>query len=126
MNQKFFAGRLLALMGLLSLLPPGAWAQPVMTVNGINADYGCTHVFVDEVAGDSVPLSIVFSPGAANPTQVEVFSNLNRRDRAALDADGDGVEDGILPPDGNTIASGDDNNYYKGYPMTATATPGQY
>ena len=39
---------------------------------------------------------------------------------------GDGIEDGILPPDGNTIAVGNDNNYYKAYSMTPTGVPGQY
>ena len=29
------------------------------------------------------------------------------------------IEDGILPPDGNTITTGDDNNYYKAYAMTS-------
>ena len=33
------------------------------------------------------------------------------------DANHDGVEDGILPPPGNAIAAGDDNNYYKAYRM---------
>ena len=36
-----------------------------------------------------------------------------------------GIEDGIVPPDGNTIATGDDSNYYKAYAMT-TAGSGQY
>src|SRR5207244_1595273 len=72
------------------------------------------------------PLTILFSPGQASLTAVEVFSNLNRRDRASQDANGDGVEDGILPPDGNAIVAGDDGNYYKAYAMTATATTGQY
>ncbi len=43
-----------------------------------------------------------------------------------MDANGDGIEDGILPPDGNTIATGDDSNYYKAYAMSPTDTPGQY
>src|SRR5258706_6624821 len=82
-------------------------AVPVLTVNGQNADYATTHVFVDEIAGDSVPLTILFSPGQPNLTAVEAFSNLNRRDRAGLDANGDGVEDGILPPDANAIVAGE-------------------
>src|SRR5205807_4472820 len=50
----------------------------------------------------------------------------NRRDRATQDANGDGIEDGILPPDGNTIVAGDDNNYFKAYTMSPSGTPGQY
>jgi hypothetical protein len=104
----------------------GTSGDPVLTVNGVNADYTTTHVFVDETRGDSIPLSILFSPGQSNLTAVEVFSNLNRRDRAALDANGDGIEDGIVPPDGNAIVAGDDSNYYKAYAMSATGVPGQY
>ena len=43
-----------------------------------------------------------------------------------MDANGDGIEDGIVPPDGNTIVAGDDSNYYKAYTMAPTGTPGQY
>ena len=103
----------------------GVAATPVLTVNGVNADYTTTHVFVNEVNGDSVPLTILFSPNQPGLTAVEMFSNVNRRNRATLDANGDGVEDGILPPDGNFIMAGDDNNYYKAYPMT-TLGGGQY
>jgi hypothetical protein len=99
---------------------------PILTVNGINGDYGTTHVFVNEVSNDAVPLTILFTPNVANVVEADVFSNLNRRDRAGLDANGDGIEDGILPPDGNTIATGDTNNYYEAYAMSPTSTPGQY
>ncbi len=100
---------------------------PVLTVNGLNADYGTTHVFVNEVSNDAVPLTVLFSPNtSSNVLEADVFSNLNRRDHANLDANGDGVPDGILPPDGNTIATGDTNNYYEAYAMSATSTAGQY
>jgi glycosidase len=99
---------------------------PILTVNGVNADYGMTHVFINEVANDVVPLTILFTPNAANVVEADVFSNLNRRDHAGLDANGDGIEDGILPPDGNTIATGDTNNYYEAYAMATNSTPGQY
>ncbi|MDW8309992.1 MAG: alpha-amylase family glycosyl hydrolase, partial [Verrucomicrobiales bacterium] len=95
-----------------------ALAQPVLTVNGVNANYTTTHVFVDEVAGDAVPLTIVFQPNAANLTHVETYSNLNRRDRATVDADGDGTEDGILPPSGNLVVAGSDAHYFKAYSMS--------
>jgi hypothetical protein len=99
---------------------------PVLTVNGINADYGSTHVFVNELSDDAVPLTILFSPNASNVVEADVFSDLNRRDYATRDANGDGIEDGIVPPDGNTIATGDTNNYYEAYAMLPTGTPGQY
>jgi glycosidase len=99
---------------------------PVLSINGVNADYGTAHVFVNEVSNDAVPLTILFSPNVSNVVEADVFSNLNRRDHAALDANGDGIEDGILPPDGNTIPTGDTNNYYEAYAMSPTGTPGQY
>ncbi len=101
-------------------------AQPTLTINGISANYGMTHVFVNELSNDAVPLTILFSPNVLNAVEADVFSNLNRRDHAGLDANGDGIEDGILPPDGNTIATGDTNNYYEAYAMSPTGTPGQY
>jgi hypothetical protein len=104
----------------------GMAGDPVLTINGLNADYTSTHLFVDEMAGDSLPLTILFSPNQPGLTAVEVFSNLNRRDRATLDANGDGIEDGIVPPDGNLLVAGDDSNYYKAYAMSPSGTPGQY
>jgi len=102
-------------------------SPPVLTVNGGDADYGMTHVFINEVSNDVVPLTILLSPNAStNVVEADVFSNLNRRDHANLDANGDGVPDGILPPDGNTIATGDTNNYYEAYAMSPTTTAGQY
>ncbi|TAK93942.1 MAG: hypothetical protein EPO07_17465 [Verrucomicrobia bacterium] len=104
----------------------GTVGDPVLTVNNVNADYTTTHVFVDEVAGDFVPLNLLFTPNASNLTLAEIFSNVNRRDRATLDANGDGIEDGIVGPDGNSIVANDGTNYYQAYPMTTTGTPGQY
>jgi glycosidase len=105
----------------------GTLGDPVLTVNGVNADYTTTHVFVDEVAGDAIPLTILFSPNVSGALDaVELYSNLNRRDRAALDANGDGIEDGIMPPDGNALVAGDDSNYYKAYTMSPGGQPGQY
>jgi glycosidase len=104
----------------------GTLGDPVLTVNGVNGDYTTTHVFVDEVAGELAPITISFTPNASNLVAVEVYSNLNRRDRAALDANGDGIEDGILPPDGNLLVAGDDGSYYKAYIMSPTGTEGTY
>jgi glycosidase len=104
----------------------GTTGDPVLTVNGLNANYTTTHLFVDENAGDSVPLTILFAPGASGVANAEVFSNLNRRDRAALDANGDGIEDGIVPPDGAAIVADDDSHYFKAYTMSPSGQPGQY
>ncbi len=91
---------------------------PVLTVNSVNADYTTTHVFVNELNNDFVPLTLLFAPNGGTVTNVEIFSNVNRRDRATQDANSDGIEDGIIAPDGNNLAAGDDNNYYKAYAMT--------
>ena len=92
-------------------------AQPALTNNGLNANYTTTHVFVDEVAGDSVPMNISFRPNAAFLTDIEIFTNLNRRDRATQDADNDGVEDGIKPPSGDLVIAGSEAHYFKAYTM---------
>jgi hypothetical protein len=96
----------------------GVLGEPTLSVNGLNANYTTTKLFVDEIAGDSIPLNIVFQPGEENVTDVEVYTNLNRRDRANDDADGDGYEDGISALDGNALVAGDDSHYYKAYDMT--------
>ncbi len=95
-----------------------AIGTPVLTVNSVNADYTTTHVFVNELNSDAAPLTLLFTPNGGTVTNVEIFSNLNRRDRATLDANGDGIEDGIITPDGNLILAGDDSSYYKAYTMT--------
>lgn len=102
----------------------GTLGEPVLTVNGLNGNYTTSHLFVDETATDSKPLAITFAPGQPNITSVEIFTNLNRRDRAQLDADNDGIEDGIKPPDGNSAAVGD-NNYFTAHAMT-DASGGNY
>jgi len=124
-NEEKFGDYNAGTPGTIFSFTNGVVGAPVLTVNGVNGDYTTTHVFVNEVNGDSIPLTITFSPNQPNLTAVEIFSNLNRRDRATLDANGDGIEDGIMPPDGSKIVAGDDNNYYKAYTMTATGG-GQY
>jgi len=87
----------------------------------VEGNYTTTHLYLDEVAGDSIPVTIFFDPQAMNIETCEIFTNLNRRDRAQLDADGDGIEDGIKPPDGNLIPAGNDSNYFKSYTMTGVS-----
>ena len=95
---------------------------PVLTVNGVSADYTTTHVFVNEVNNDAMPLTLLFTPNGGSVTNVEIFSNVNRRDRATqLYTNATyphGMESGIIAPDGNLIVAGDDSNYYKAYTMT--------
>jgi hypothetical protein len=87
----------------------------------VEADYTTTHVYIDEVAHQTQPITVFFDPQMLGVESAEVFTNLNRRERATLDANSDGIEDGIMPPPGNSIAVGDDSNYYKAYRMTAVS-----
>jgi len=108
----------------------GTNGVPVLTVDGMNAEYTTEHLFVDEVAGDSIPVNVVFSPNTnVAVVEADVFSNLNRRSHVT-DAYTNsiypfGTEEGIVPPDGNTIATGDDSHYYKAYAMNYAGN-GQY
>ena len=111
-NIKIFT--VLCLYLLLSTI--GA-AQPLLTINGTPSDYTTTKIYLDEIASESQSLTLLFTPGEANVQRVDIFSNLNRRDRADADANGDGIDDGIQPPDGNLIPSADDGHYFKAIPM---------
>ncbi len=95
----------------------GTVGDPVLTVNGTNGNYTSTHLFIDEAVAESKPITVTFAPGQPDITAVEVYTNLNRRERAQLDANGDSIEDGIKPPDGNLVTVGD-NNYFTAYNMT--------
>ncbi|MFM8718182.1 MAG: hypothetical protein ACKOFH_01425, partial [Chthoniobacterales bacterium] len=103
----------------------GTVGAPQLTVSSessgsLNGNYTTTKVFVDEIAGDSIPITVTFAPNTSNVTAVELFSNLNNRDRANSDADGDGIPDGIKPPDGNTVSVTNTNTYYQAYTMTSS------
>jgi hypothetical protein len=105
----------------------GTSGDPVLTVSSptigaLNANYTTSHVFVDEIAGDSIPFIITFQPNAQNvdPSTVQVYTNLNRRDYAMLtwtDSFGIATEEGINPPSGDVVGT-DDSHYYKAYGMT--------
>ena len=86
--------------------------------NEVEADYTTSHVLISETAHESVPITVFFDPQVTGVDTAEVFTNLNRRDWATADPNGNGVEEGISPPSGNSIAAGDDRHYYKAYPMS--------
>ena len=86
--------------------------------NEVEADYTTSHVLISETARESVPITIFFDPQVTGVESAEVFTNLDRRDWATATPNGDGVEEGISPPSGNSIAAGDDRHYYKAYPMS--------
>ena len=99
---------------ILKISPNSATRQVATEVDG---NYSTTHLFIDEVAAESIPITIFFDPQMGGVDSCEVFTNLNRRERAQLDANGDTIEDGIKPVDGNTILAGNDSHYFKAYPM---------
>ena len=89
----------------------------------LEADYSSTHLFIDEINGDSIPIYIYFDPQTTSGTvdEADVFTNLNNRDRANLDANGDGIPDAIIPPNGNLILAGSSTpNYFQAYKMNGT------
>ena len=81
-----------------------------------DANYGLRRIILDEALGESVALTVIFEPGVSGTnvvSNVELFSNLNRRDFATLDEDPD------------TVTTDSRTTYYRAYPMTNVA-PGRY
>lgn len=92
----------------------------------LNANYTTSKLYVDEVAADSIPVTITLQTGATNAVEAEIWTNLNNRDRAGLDANGDGIHDGILgPPAPNEKPPGyvsgpyPADGYFQAVPMTS-------
>lgn len=103
----------------------GVLGEPVLLVNGQTANYTTTKLFLDEAAGETQQISVVYMPGVASPQKVEIFSNLGRRDYADADSNADGIPDGIKPPAGATITTNSTGTYFMAWPMTETA-PGVF
>ena len=69
-----------------------------------NAEYSTSHVFIDEVAGTTANIEVRYNlTNYSNLTDVEAYTNLNRRQLARKDKDDDGYPDGIQPVNGNLI-----------------------
>lgn len=78
-----------------------------------DANYGLIRFFLNELAGEEEEITVILKPNAGTGntvTDVELFSNLNRRDFAVMPGDED--------PDSVTTASG--TTYYRAYPMTSS------
>lgn len=106
---------------------PLAMTVATASTGALNADYTTTKLYIDEVAGDSIPITVTFSTGALDTTEAEVWTDLNNRDKAASDANGDGVDDGIVPPDppnekpqGYTSGPYPANGYFQALPMSGS------
>lgn len=129
-NEEKFADHSAANDNQTFVFKNGNVGDPVLTITSestgtLNANYTTTKLFVDEIAAENHDLDIAFEPGEANIIAAEVYTNLNRRDRAEIDADSDGYPDGISGPEGDSIVAGDDSQYYKAYAMTPDG-PGRY
>ena len=101
----------------------GASGSQSLTVNGQSADYTATKFFIDEIAGETQSVAVIYSPGVANVTNAEVFSNLDRRDLADVDytnalISADGYPDGIKPPEGNLLTVADTGAYFRAWTMS--------
>jgi glycosidase len=90
--------------------------------NPIEADYSNTHLFIDEINGDSIPIYIYFDPQTSGTVdEADVFTNLNNRALANISSTGNGIPDGIVPPDGNNILSSSTTaSYYQAYKMNGS------
>ena len=99
--------------GVFDVGQPQMWT----VVNGStnDANYGLRRFFLDEAMGDSESITVILKPNISGVSNVELFSNLNRRDFAVLPGDED--------PASVTPAS--PSSYYRTYPM-ADIGGGQY
>ena len=122
-NEEKFADYNSGNSGTVFSFSNGTVGDPTLTVNGVSANYTTTHLFVNEISGDQIPLTVFFNPAAPNvdASTVQVYTNLNRRDYASLsytDSFGIATEEGIQPPSGNMVDTSD-THYYKAYTMPA-------
>ena len=90
--------------------------EMLVSVNGNETDgnYGLRRFYLDEVAGDTASLTVRFKPNAAGTvSNVEVFTNLNRRDKA------------VLEENPSTVTTSSDT-YFLAYAMSAPGADGYY
>lgn len=74
-----------------------------------DANYGLRRTFLDETAGDYLDITVILEPnvGAGDSvSDVELFSNINRRDFADYEEDP------------STVSVNSKTTYYRAYPMT--------
>ena len=99
--------------GVFDVGKPQMWT----VVNGStnDANYDLRRFFLDETMGDSSAITVVLQPNISGVSNVELFSNLNRRDFAVLPGDEDPA----------TVTASSASTYYRAYPMTSIGG-GQY
>jgi len=105
---------------------PASFTVATASTGTLSASYTTSKLYVNEVNNDIVPITITFAPGVA-ADEVELWTNLNNRDRAGADANADGIDDGILPPDaptnkpvGYTSGIYPTNGYFYAIPLTGS------
>ena len=91
----------------------------------LNANYTTSKLYADEVNGTFGSVIVELDTGTSTTVEAEVWTNLNNRGRAAVDADNDGIHDGIVSPPAPTekpqgYSSGPypANGYFQAIPMT--------
>ena len=90
--------------------------EMIVAVSGNETDgnYGLRRFYLDEVAGDTSELTVKFKPNTAGSvSDVEVFTNLNRRDKA------------VLEENPSTVTRSSDT-YFRTYAMSAPGADGYY
>lgn len=90
------------------------YMESVVNGNTNSANYNIRRFFIDELAGESASITLrlfINGPGGTNVvSDVELFSNLNRRDFAVLPGD--------EPPSSVTASSA--TTYFRAYPMSGS------
>lgn len=119
--MKILLFLIIILLGAFPVLGAGTLSVKAPGYDWQDGEYSTSHVFIDEVAGTSADIEVRFAPGVADVIDVEVFSNLNRRDLATGDKNGDGYDDGIVAVDGTTITdSASDTDLVTGHYFAPT------
>ncbi len=99
--------------GVFDVGRPQMWT--VVNANTNDANYGLRRFFLDEAMGESDSITVILKPNIAGVSNVELFSNLNRRDFAVLPGDEDPA----------TVTTTSMSTYFRAYPM-ADIGGGQY
>jgi len=88
-TKSIFVLIVTAFIYIPSVLPASSLRISVGTASRLSgseaeADYTTSHLLIDEVSGDRIPITIFFDPQVPEVQTADVFTNLNRRDRAIL------------------------------------------
>ncbi len=89
----------------------------VVGENEADANYGLRRFYIDELLKDTAEITVRFKPNTppgAIVSNVEAFTNLNRRDFA------------VLEEDPSTVTTTSADTYYRAYPMTGPDANGFY